>query len=182
MTKTERLISWVAEQHGGQIIRKTKLPYFTHLLSVASTSKPFVKFGFEIGLCHDLLEDTNTSIELLFNTLQSFGYSFDDANEITVCVKELTDVYTKNDFPFLSKKARKRREDKRLISISPTAQTVKYADLNDNVNWVLKYDKKNAGKYLKKKRKLLVNLDKGNIELRKKLLGLIEKSLADFKG
>jgi len=182
MIKTEQLINWVAEQHGGQIIKKTKLPYFTHLLTVASTSKPFVKFGFEIGLCHDLLEDTDTSIELLFNTLQSFGYSFDDANEITICVKELTDVYTKNDFPFLSKKARKKRENRRLVSISPTAQTVKYADLNDNVNWVLKYDKKNARKYLKKKRKLLLNLDRGNNELRKKALELIDKSLAGFKG
>ncbi|KQR72672.1 hypothetical protein [Pedobacter sp. Leaf176] len=182
MTKTDRLIRWVAEQHEGQIIKKTNLPYVTHLLTVASISKPFIKFGFEIGLCHDLLEDTDTSIELLFNMLQNFGYSFDDANEITMCVKELTDVYTKNDFPFLSKKARKKREDKRLILISPTAQTVKYADLNDNVNWVLKYDKKNAREYLKKKRKLLVNLDKGNIELRKELLGLIDISLADFKG
>jgi len=181
MTSAEKLTDWVAEQHGGQLIRKSGLPYFTHLLTVAYMSKAFVKFGFEIGLCHDLLEDTATGIESLFNALQGFGYSFAAANEITFCVKELTDFFNKNDFPALSKKERKKREEGRLISISPTSQTVKYADLTDNINWVMKYDKKKALKYLRKKRKLLFKLNRGNVELREKLLTLIDKNLADLK-
>ncbi|RYG11338.1 MAG: metal-dependent phosphohydrolase, partial [Chitinophagaceae bacterium] len=127
MTNSEKLINWVAEQHGDQLIKKTRLPYLNHLTAVGNLSESFVRLGFEIGLCHDLLEDTSASDESLFNALQNFGYSLDDTNRIVDCVKELTDVFSKNQFPELSKKERKKRESERLVSISPTSQTVKYA-------------------------------------------------------
>ena len=75
MTPEENLVNWVAVQHHGQLIKRTIEPYFNHVLTVANMAKPAVALGFEIGLCHDLLEDTDTTEEELPGTLTSFGYS-----------------------------------------------------------------------------------------------------------
>lgn len=180
MNAAEQLADWVKEQYADQIIKKTDLPYFSHLLMVAITSKQVVRLGFEIGLCHDLLEDTATTHEQLFNSLIRFGYTIKDSREITVCVSELTDFYTRKDFPFLKKAKRKKLEEDRLSLINSTAQTVKYADLMDNINWVMRYDRKKAKKYLEKKLFLVDKLCQGNKDLRMQLLQRIYESLGSF--
>ncbi|KQS36321.1 hypothetical protein ASG14_12945 [Pedobacter sp. Leaf194] len=177
----EKLAKWVAQKHNGQLIKQTGLPYFSHLLNVANTSKIFSAFGFEIGLCHDLLEDTQTTFRELIDALKKSGYDDAVANHIGKCVTELTDVYGKRDFPAFSKKERKKREARRLLTISPDAQTVKYADLIDNIAWMLAFDKKNVKKYLKRKQILVLNLDQGNPQLRAKALKLIVNSLKNLK-
>jgi (p)ppGpp synthase/HD superfamily hydrolase len=177
MTAAEQLTSWVAAQHSGQLIKKTNTPYFSHLITVASIAKSATRLGYEIGLCHDLLEDTDITEDKLLQALLHFGYPQADANEIVSCVTALTDVYTKKAYPNLSKTKRKKLESDRLLSISPPAQTVKYADLMDNVGWMLIHDQKHAKRYLKKKRLLIASLDQGDHNLRQQALGLIDKSL-----
>ena len=177
----EKLAEWVAKKHNRQRIKQTALPYFSHLLNVANTSKIFSAFGFEIGLCHDLLEDTQTTFGELIDALKKFGYEDADASHIGKCVFELTDVYSKQDFPAFSKNERKKREARRLLTISPDAQTVKYADLIDNIAWMLAYDKKKVKRYLKRKQVLLLNLDQGNPQLRAEALKLIVNSLKNLK-
>ena len=175
------LANWVANQHSGQLIKKTNIPYFNHLITVASMAKPATRMGYEIGLCHDLLEDTDTTSEELLQALLGFGYSKTDAHEITGSVLELTDVYTKKAYPDLNKAERKKLESERLLSISASAQTVKYADLMDNIGWMLVHDLKHAKKYLKKKRLLLGSLNRGDNQLRQLALKLIDKSLLALK-
>lgn len=136
------------------------------------------RLGYEIGLCHDLLEDTDTRPEELRESLLSFGYSEEEAAHITGCVLELTDVFTAAAFPDLSKKKRKKKESARLVGISADAQTVKYADLIYNIGWVLQYDQKNAKRYLHKKKRLLDRLKKGNEALRRPAMSLIAESQA----
>jgi len=177
ITAAEQLANWVADQHSGQIIKKTGTPYLNHLITVATMAKPAVRLGYEIGLCHDLLEDTHATGNELLHTLRNFGYPETDAHEITASVLELTDVYTKKAYPNLSKTQRKKLESTRLLTISASAQTVKYADLIDNINWVLIYDPKHAEKYLKKKRLLLSGLNRGDSALRQQALELINHSL-----
>ncbi len=173
MTPRECLINWVAEQHKGQQIKYAGQPYFSHLERVAWLAEHYLIFGYEIGLCHDLLEDTSATEENLRSALIQSGYSRHEADLITSCVTELTDVYTNKAYPSLSKSNRKELEAIRLANISANAQTVKYADLMDNIDWVMLYEPYKAKKYLLKKQKLLLAMDKGHSALRNQLLELI---------
>ncbi|TDQ08258.1 metal-dependent phosphohydrolase [Pedobacter metabolipauper] len=173
ISKQKQLFEWVTWKHAGQLIKQTNEPYTNHLIAVAKLAGPFVELGYEIGLCHDLLEDTDTTDTGLKEALLNIGYTDAEAGLITRGVVELTDVYTKTSYPDLSKKERKERESKRLLSISPAAQTVKYADLIYNINWVLKYDRKDAYRYLEKKQRLLADLTRGNDTLRQQALKAI---------
>lgn len=181
MTGSERLANWVTEKHQDQLIKRTGLPYFDHLNKVAQLAKDAVEWGYEIGLCHDLLEDTNTTSNELNEILISFGYPVRVADLITAQVIALTDVFTKTAYPGLSKKERKKLENKRLQTLSATAQTVKYADLIDNVAWMMAHDLKHAEKYLKKKAVLLAELNRGNDQLRKQAIEIIKQSLSDLE-
>lgn len=181
MITAEKLADWVRVKYSGQLIRRTEKPYIDHLTAVAEMAKPAVAFGYEIGLCHDLLEDTDVSEEELRGVLISLGYTIIDAGLITNCVKELTDVFTAAAYPDWSKPERKAREAERLISISTTAQTVKYCDLIDNIDWVLKFDQKHAKKYLKKKKLLISMMDKGDEGLRQRLRNVINKGLSSIR-
>ena len=118
-------------------------PYYTHLFRVSDTVK-------EIGgdeamimaaLLHDVLEDTPTNEIELISELESI-VDPQMARDIVNLVIELTDVYTKENFPDLNRRARKEMEAKRLGEVSSRAQTIKYADLLDNGEDIMKNDRK----------------------------------------
>jgi (p)ppGpp synthase/HD superfamily hydrolase len=180
MIGSARLAGWVAEKHDGQLIKRTDEPYFNHVLAVADKAGQAVTYGYEIGLCHDLLEDTATTENELLQTLIGFDYTEAAAALITSSVVELTDVFTAAAYPDLAKAARKNREFIRLGTISATAQTVKYADLIYNLHWVLKYDEKHALKYFLKKQQLLTELKLGNPQLREEAFTVIRQALINF--
>ncbi len=178
MTPAENLLIWVQLKHKGQLIKHTGEPYFNHLVAVAEMAKTATKFGYEIGLCHDILEDTPTRENEVLEALCDFGYANSEAREITARVVELTDVFTASAYPNLSKKIRKEREAARLVNISSAAQTVKYCDLIDNIQWVLQHDQKHAVLYLKKKKLLLSDMINGDKIIRQRALDIIDKGLA----
>jgi hypothetical protein len=173
MNRREELLAWVGQQHQGQLVRKTMLPYMHHLKAVAETAD-IVPLGYETGLCHDLLEKTAATKESLLKALLKFGYSKDEASVIVSGVIELTNVFTKKACPEWRKPARKKKEAERLATSSPVAQTVKYADLRYNITWMRAYDHKHLEKYLRKKRHLLQTIDKGDQELYRTLLIYID--------
>lgn len=177
MTPVELLTNWVKLKHAGQLIKRSGEPYFNHLIAVAEMAKPVTLMGYEIGLCHDLLEDTATDEEELLENLIHFGYEHTIANYITNCVLELTDVYTASIYPDLSKVERKEKEATRRVTISPGAQTVEYADLIYNIGWMLQYNQKHAKKYLKRKRALIGQMATGDPVLRQEALAIIDKAL-----
>ncbi|WP_428327980.1 hypothetical protein [Mucilaginibacter sp.] len=148
---------------------------------MAETAEKAMALGYEIGLCHDLLEDTGTTATGLRDALQNFGYTESDSVHITAAVVELTDVFTRGAYPELSKASRKEREAERLTMISPMAQTVKYADLISNIAWVMKHDRGNAETYLQKKQRLLTLMDKGERELRLEAIALVVASLRELR-
>jgi len=177
MNPQNQLKKWVAEKHDGQLIKRTAEPYLNHLTAVAEMARGTVEFGYEMGLCHDLLEDTATTAKELLDALNSFGYPQAAAVQISSCVLELTDVFTRYAYPDLKKKRRKKLEAARLLTISPAAQTVKYADLIYNAKWVLTYDTKRAEKYLLKKKRLLLALTKGDPLLHQQAINVIDAGL-----
>ncbi|MBB6107717.1 hypothetical protein SAMN05421821_101367 [Mucilaginibacter lappiensis] len=177
MTPVELLTNWVKLKHTGQLIKRSGEPYFNHLLAVAEMAKSATPMGYEIGLCHDLLEDTGTDAEELLENLVHFGYEDMTASYITSRVVELTDVYTASTYPDLSKIERKEKEATRRATVSPGAQTIEYADLIYNIGWMLQYDQKHAEKYLKRKRALIGQMVTGDSGLRQRVLAVIDKAL-----
>lgn len=142
---TERqwaLFDYVKEMHGGQKRKYTGAPYYTHLLSVANRVEQYVQNGYEteIALCHDLIEDTECSLADLSYKLMSIGYNIDEDEVILACVDDLTDKYTTEKYPSLNRAQRKELESARIVTSRPVAQTVKYADIIDNMLSLAEHD------------------------------------------
>lgn len=180
MNPRKTLTDWIQQLYGGKQIKLTDQPYTDHLFFVANTAGAVSELGYEIGLCHDLLEDFDITAHELQNKLQYFGYDLIIASAITTCVTELTDVFTKAAYPALSKAERKQKEAQRLARVSSAAQTVKYADLIDNSRWMLAYERNKAKTYLLKKLDLIVLLDKGEKGLQKQALEWFTASLSQL--
>lgn len=152
-------------------------PYTVHLENVGSSAEKYVPYGYEIGLCHDLFEDTQCTWMELYKALKRFGYSFKEARYILSSAVELTDVYTSEAYPDLNRKERKLLEAERLGNISKNSQTVKLCDLDDNTESIVTHDPKFAKVYLQEKEVILSKMTQGNYKLYKKLL----KRLQDEK-
>ena len=118
------LLEFVKTQHTyrsrtpeGAFRKYTGEPYWHHVVSVAQRVT-YLHLLTEIALCHDLLEDTwCTAPELL-----SLKYDVNIAMWILQGVIDLTDVYTKENFPLLNRRDRKQREAVRLGDASSWAQ------------------------------------------------------------
>lgn len=176
MNRKEKLLTWIEKQHEGQLIKDTSEPYLNHLTEVARLAS-IIPLGYEIGLCHDLFEETKITESDLKSALTTFNYNQAEADIISIAVTELTDVFTKKDYPDLSKSVRKKMEAERLANISPAAQTVKYADLIYNIGWMLEHDRKHVKKYLKRKRLLIKYMKAGHTFLRDQVIQRIESAL-----
>jgi (p)ppGpp synthase/HD superfamily hydrolase len=177
MNRRLRLINWVREQHEGQLIKETDEPYFAHLLAVANQVAAAASLTFEIGLCHDLLEKTAVNPTILLAQLRAYDYDDEEAQHISDCVVELTRHFTKAANP-LPKKMRKVLEDERLANISADAQTVKYADLADNADWMMAHDRHHAADYLQSKLSLIEEMSAGDTELQQQVLVHFHKLLS----
>lgn len=157
----DKLIEFVKEWHGEQVRKYTGDPYYVHLLSVANAAdKTGVAWGFEIGLCHDLLEDTECKRGDLYACLIASGYKQNASVEICDGVQDLTDVFTSEAFPYLNRSIRKQCEALRLGTISRTSQIIKCCDLIDNTSSIVQYDPAFAVKYIAEKREILKGFTK----------------------
>lgn len=165
-----KLLEFVKEQHGSQVRKYTNEPYWTHPLSVARIAEKYLNddypFFFEIALCHDLFEDTTCDYHKLFAFLNfDCRYGTEAARFICNNVSELTDEYTSERYPLLNRRKRKEAEAIRLGFIGQIAQSIKYADLIDNCNTIVKFDPSFASTYLKEKKDILNKMRAGNIDL-----------------
>jgi (p)ppGpp synthase/HD superfamily hydrolase len=156
------LLTFVVLKHENQVRKYTGEPYHFHLRNVADMADDKCRMGYEIGLCHDLLEDTQCTPTELVNALIRFKYSPDEVSVICSAVNELTDVYTHEDFPQLNRAKRKKAEAERLHKISYEAQTVKYCDLIDNTSSIVQHDKHFAKVFLNEASTILGGMNKGN--------------------
>lgn len=176
-SKRKKLLAFITLKHGNQKRKYTNEPYVNHVITVAKMARYFCRFGWEIGLCHDLIEDTNcTGIELV-RTLRFIGYSMNDAFFISIRVEELTDEFTHEAFPGMNRFLRKQKEAQRLHKISYEAQTVKYCDLINNSSSIVEFDPSFAEIYLSEKIDILDGMNKGNPIIRFWVNRVLEKSL-----
>lgn len=70
------LFAFVTLKHFGQKRKYTNEPYVNRLRAVAEMADGKCKFGYEIGLCHDLLEDTDCTGAELSETLLRLDMTF----------------------------------------------------------------------------------------------------------
>lgn len=80
-------------------------------------------------------------------------------------MQELTDVYVKQDYPHLNRKARKEKEVQRLSQISNEAKTIKLADVIDNTRDIVDNDKGFARNYVPEMKAVVEVLKGGNYNL-----------------
>lgn len=152
----DKLIEFVKEAHGEQKRKYTGDPYFVHLIAVANAAeKTGVNYGWEIGLCHDLLEDTPFNGHSLVVHLHRSAYGDQAIKFISESVIELTDVFTVEAYPYLNRAIRKQCEALRLGTVSRTSQIIKCCDLIDNTSSIVQHDPGFAVKYIAEKREIL---------------------------
>lgn len=134
--------------HTGQVRKYTDEPYVNHCLAVARLvrERTYDEEVVAAAMLHDVLEDTDTTEEEL---KKEFG------TRITQLVVEVTDVFTKEKYPLLNRFARKKREAKRLGTISDDAKLIKLCDLIDNTSTIIKYDPGFSVIYLREKADIL---------------------------
>ena len=77
------------------------------------------------------------------------------AEKILSLVVELTDVYTKENFPDYNRKERKSLEALRLAYVSDEAKKIKLVDIEHNSESILKHDPKFSKVFLEEKKHLL---------------------------
>jgi (p)ppGpp synthase/HD superfamily hydrolase len=172
-TPQQHLYCFITLKHFEQKRKYTGEPYFQHLLAVAKMTENAAIHGYEIGLCHDLLEDTDCTDFELMDALAIFGYSADANRSIVNGVIELTDVYTHEAYPHLNRAMRKELEAERLWTISKNSQTIKYCDFIDNTKSIVQYDPGFAKVYLAEKQRVLFGMTLGDRALYDIASGLV---------
>ncbi len=153
------VLNFAKDAHGDQLRKYTNDSYILHPIAVAEMVKD--AGGDEnmvnAALLHDVLEDTNvTHSELRAFLFRRFVTV--SASDILNLVVELTDVFTKEDFPDLNRKARKTLEATRLGNVSDRAKQIKLMDIEHNSESIIEHDPKFAKVFIEKKKLLLLNL------------------------
>lgn len=167
--RKNHLLAYVHLMHFPQKRKYTGEAYTVHLRAVAEMAEQYgLQFGYEIGLCHDLIEDPKVNEQELFDKLLNFGYDIMEADFIVKSVVELTDVYTSESYPNMNRKSRKELECQRMSNISENSQSIKYCDLIDNTKSIVEHDPSFAKIYIQEKQQLLEVMTKGNKYLYKK--------------
>ena len=164
--------------HGKQVRKYSGERYIVHPVRVMETVREFNDdvAVLSAALLHDVLEDTPVTAQEMQSALLEV-MDADEAQRVMRFVIELTDIFIKRDFPRLNRTLRKQKEAQRLSSVSPEAQTIKYADIIDNVTDIVKEDADFARVFVREAKAMLTAMNDGNPELRKRALALVDKCL-----
>ncbi len=166
------ILHFAAIAHQGQTRKYTGEPYIVHPIAVANK---VAEIGGSMEMqaaayLHDVLEDTDVSVDELGQFLFCTVAIKDSAEDILDMVIDLTDVFESAKYPDLNRKTRKAKEADRLSRASADAQTVKYCDLFDNTLSITEYDPKFSKVYLKEKAVLLEAMKDGDPGMRAQCL------------
>lgn len=174
----EQVRDFADKAHGKQTRKYSPERYIVHPVRVMEMCRRFTSSPpvLAAALLHDVLEDTETNKDQMHQFLRTI-MNEKDAQQTLRLVSELTDIYTKSNYPQLNRKKRKAREAERLAKTSADAQSIKYADIIDNSQEIATHDVDFADVYLRECNWLLKVMDKGNTALRKEALEVVELSI-----
>lgn len=147
-----RLFATAAHAAVGQTRKYTGEPYVVHPIEVSQlvASVGGTDAMVAAALLHDVLEDTDVTVDLLE---AEFG------SEVADLVLWLTDVSTPEDGNRSTRKALDRQHS---AAAPAAAQTIKVADLISNTRTIVEFDPGFAKTYLEEKRLLLEVLTRAN--------------------
>lgn len=174
----KKVAAFADNAHGDQKRKYADERYIAHPLRVMKICRDY---GYPLpvlvaAILHDVLEDTGTTPNQIKEFLLTV-MNERDANQTLDLVIELTDVYTKHQYPRLNRRGRKTREATRMENISSEAQTVKYADIIDNVGEIAEHDPDFAPVFLRECRALVKKMKRGNKQLREKAIQILEEEM-----
>lgn len=138
--------------HRNQFRKYTGEPYIIHPENVVNILKTIDATSEMLSAAwlHDVVEDTECTNDIIE---KEFGRT------ISIMVEMLTDVSKKEDGNRLTRKTIDREHTARAC---PCVKSIKLADLIDNTNSIVNYDKNFARVYLQEKEALLEVLKEGN--------------------
>ncbi len=159
----KKIAAFADEAHGDQKRKYADERYIEHPIRVMKICRSF-DYPLPVlaaALLHDVLEDTDTTPKEIKSFLLNV-MSERDASHALDLVIELTDVYTKHEYPRLNRRKRKAKEAIRLEKTSAEAQTIKYADIIDNATEIGEHDADFAPVFLKECRAIIERMKRGN--------------------
>lgn len=166
----KQALEFARKAHGEQRRKYIEELYIEHPKRVAGLVKT-VPHSVEMvcaAYLHDVVEDTPVSIQ---DIQRRFG------RKVALLVDELTDVYIPENYPNLNRKIRKQKEVARLASISVEAKTIKLADVIDNTQDILDYDRNFARRYIPEMVALTEALQGGHFNLLLRACYQVQKGL-----
>jgi guanosine-3',5'-bis(diphosphate) 3'-pyrophosphohydrolase len=162
----EKIKNFADIAHGDQKRKYTPERYIVHPVRVMQICREHTNELplLAAALLHDVLEDTPTTQ----NEIKEHLITLMDINQANYSLKliiELTDVYTKDNYPKWNRRKRKTAEAIRIEKTSADSQTVKYADIIDNCIEIINYDADFANVFLRECKAILKKIPKGNKQL-----------------
>ena len=155
-----RAFCFARHAHGAvsQKRKYTGEPYIVHPAHVvqilcSETGQAPTEAMLAAAFLHDTVEDTNAT---LMDIERNFG------NPVAAYVEQLTNVASPSDG---NRAARKRIDLEHLVNASPSAQTIKLADILSNVPSIYEHDREFAAIYLPEKLAQLEVLKAGDRRL-----------------
>jgi len=174
----EDIKQFAERAHGNQLRKYSPERYIVHPVRVMDTCRQYDPRlpVLAAALLHDVLEDTDINeygLKLFLDKVMEPA----QANRTLELVKELTDVFTKEDFPLWNRKKRKTNELERIWGTSPAAQTIKYADILDNTKEIAIEDPDFAPRFLSECLAILKTAQMGHPDLHRRALEVIYAGL-----
>ena len=154
----------------GQRRKGTNEPYTKHLSEVARLVAESGGDEAQVAAAwlHDVVEDTPIPIT---HVRTVFG------SDVAQLVYELTDQFTKRDYPGLNRHQRKAKEVERLSKISDRAKTIKYADFVSNLESVSVLGPSFGEVYTREVAEALRSMQGGDEGLRSAALVAVDRAL-----
>jgi (p)ppGpp synthase/HD superfamily hydrolase len=178
-----KFVKHFADQaHGTQVRKYTGDRYIVHPVRVMEMVREVSDniYIHAAALLHDVLEDTAVTENDMRSELGKV-FNEKETGQILRLVIELTDVYLKETYPKKNRRSRKEMEAERLSRVSADAQTIKYADILDNVKDIFTQDTNFAHVYIREAKKMLLLMKDGNSVLREKAIDLVDSCLEKLK-
>ena len=174
--------AYATKAHGEQRRKYTPEPYIVHPIRVMKLCAEYTdKISILCAaLLHDVLEDTEVDEEQMLSFLRTV-MDENEAKETLALVVDLTDVYIKDNYPQFNRRKRKDLERERIARTSSDSQTIKYADIIDNCNEIVKHDRDFAKVFLNECRLTLKVMGKGDEKLYRRAVETVEKNRAAIR-
>ena len=164
--------------HGTQVRKYTGERYIVHPVRVMEMVRAYNDdiSVLAAALLHDVLEDTPVTRAEIAEALAEVLDQAQVAKTMQFVV-ELTDIFIREEYPRLSRRSRKEKETHRLGAVSGEAQTIKYADIIDNVTDIVKRDVDFARVFVREGKKMLVAMQAGHPALRERAQTIVDGCL-----